>query len=101
MACQWRKANPAKVISYCRQHQRLKRANGGDFTEQEWQLLLSEYSGMCAACGSTERIEADHIVPLSKGGINTRDNMQPLCKLCNTSKQAKTVDYRWNVGHGD
>ena len=41
---------------------------------------------VCTYCGSTERIEADHIVALSRGGLDCRENLQPLCRDCNSRK---------------
>lgn len=34
-------------------------------------------------------LEVDHIMPVSKGGLNTPDNLQTLCWRCNRSKGAK------------
>ena len=34
-------------------------------------------------------LEIDHIIPISKGGITTEDNLQTLCWRCNRSKGAK------------
>ncbi len=48
----------------------------------------------CLACGSQERLELDHIIPVSKGGLTTFDNIQLLCKSCNCSKYNKITDYR-------
>lgn len=42
--------------------------------------------GKCARCGSRERLEYDHIVPLAKGGSNTARNIELLCESCNRSK---------------
>jgi 5-methylcytosine-specific restriction endonuclease McrA len=42
--------------------------------------------GRCAECGSKERLEYDHIIPLSKGGSNTERNIQLLCEHHNRSK---------------
>lgn len=36
----------------------------------------------------------DHVVPLSRGGTNYIDNIQPLCGPCNSQKHAKTIDFR-------
>jgi hypothetical protein len=44
--------------------------------------------GQCANCGSRERLEFDHIVPIAKGGSNTERNVQLLCEACNRSKGA-------------
>lgn len=49
----------------------------------------------CRICGlSVEQephllLEIDHIVPVSKGGLTTEDNLQTLCWRCNRSKGAK------------
>jgi hypothetical protein len=42
--------------------------------------------GKCARCGSREKLEYDHIIPMSKGGGNTVRNIELLCQNCNRSK---------------
>lgn len=42
--------------------------------------------GRCAACGSLERLEFDHIVPIARGGSNSERNIQLLCEQCNRQK---------------
>jgi hypothetical protein len=44
--------------------------------------------GQCARCGSRERLEIDHIVPLAMGGSNTARNFELLCENCNRRKGA-------------
>ena len=45
--------------------------------------------GKCVNCGSNEKLEYDHIIPVVKGGANTFRNIQLLCEPCNRSKGAK------------
>jgi 5-methylcytosine-specific restriction endonuclease McrA len=42
--------------------------------------------GRCVKCGSQQRLEYDHIIPVAMGGGNTARNMQLLCEHCNRSK---------------
>ena len=44
----------------------------------------------CQKCGRrTNDLEVDHIIPISKGGKSTYDNLQTLCHRCNVRKGAK------------
>lgn len=47
--------------------------------------------GKCARCGSREKLEYDHIVPISKGGSNTARNIELLCEKHNRSKSNNVV----------
>ncbi len=40
----------------------------------------------CVQCGAHDYLEFDHIIPHSKGGANTVDNVQLLCRRCNLEK---------------
>jgi hypothetical protein len=51
----------------------------------------------CQACGNSIQkepnllLEIDHVIPVSKGGITSEDNLQTLCWKCNRSKGAKII----------
>lgn len=77
----------------------LKKQVGGSFTLQEWRDLCAYYDYTCLRCGRREpeiKLSADHVIPLSQGGMNSIDNIQPLCFSCNSSKWNKAIDYRVN-----
>jgi hypothetical protein len=42
--------------------------------------------GRCARCGSREKLEYDHIIPVSEGGSSTERNIELLCESCNRAK---------------
>lgn len=42
--------------------------------------------GRCVRCGSAEKLEFDHIIPVARGGSSTERNIQLLCEPCNRAK---------------
>jgi hypothetical protein len=52
-----------------------------------WRKMIREkWEYECAYCGSDENLTIDHIVPQSKGGLDSTKNVVCCCKSCNQSK---------------
>jgi HNH endonuclease len=45
--------------------------------------------GRCVQCGSQEDLEFDHVIPFSKGGSSTPENLRILCRSCNRGRGAR------------
>ena len=45
----------------------------------------------CKICLSKEKLQYDHIIPISKGGKNIVENIQVLCRTCNIRKSNKII----------
>jgi 5-methylcytosine-specific restriction endonuclease McrA len=62
----------------------------------EWELLKKQYNYTCPCCSKSEpevKLTEDHIIPLSKGGSDFIENIQPLCLKCNIKKHTKIIKY--------
>ena len=62
-------------------------------TIREWQQeheLLKE----CVFCGAKEELETDHLIPKSRGGSDSADNLVLSCKTCNTSRNYRGI-FEW------
>jgi 5-methylcytosine-specific restriction endonuclease McrA len=57
-----------------------------DLTPEQWGLLQEGWGG-CAYCGSPSGdLQRDCVLPISRGGRYTLDNVVPACRSCNASK---------------
>jgi len=64
-----------------------------DFAKQRPDLALAliDRDGYeCRGCHAKEALTIDHIWPVSRGGTDDLENLQWLCKSCNSKKSAKT-----------
>lgn len=75
-----------------------KKSNGGNYSLSEWAELCEKYDNKCLCCGAGGvKLTVDHIIPISMGGSNSIDNLQPLCISCNSKKSKKVIDYRYET----
>ena len=68
-----------------------KKALPASLTASQWAAIKVAYRHRCAYCGTKESkrhpITMDHVIPLSKGGGTTPDNIVPACRSCNSAKK--------------
>jgi len=82
-----------------RQNKRAKKeGHFGKIYLINWIYTIHTNGYSCACCkrhGSVVRLTMDHIVPLSRGGKNLPENIQPLCVGCHVEKDRyNAVDLR-------
>lgn len=61
------------------------------FSDRQRERAYLKQKGICPICGehfTLKQMEADHIIPWSKGGKTVDDNLQMLCKKCNKDKSS-------------
>lgn len=80
------KRHPKRIAHLkARRYAREKHADG-KHSFQEWKNLVVEFDNKCAFCRKRKNLTKDHIIPLSEGGTDYIDNIQPLCRNCNSKK---------------
>ena len=88
----WRSANPEKARLFCINRRARLRAQNGKLSSGIIDRLMELQRGKCIVCKVCIRKSGhhlDHIEPLSKGGVNSDENMQLLCPTCNRKKSSK------------
>lgn len=89
-----------KNIFKSKRRARLQHAEG-EYSTMQWLDLIAKYD-KCPGCDrywkdipnikdNVSVITADHSIPLSKGGSNFIENIQPLCYSCNSRKGSKLI----------
>jgi len=87
-----------------RKRRALKAQVKEEFTAEQETFVREAFNHCCFNCKSTQRLEIDHNLPLSKGHALTISNAVLLCKHCNTSKNNNSpssfysTDKLWVLG---
>lgn len=74
-----------------------KELNKSPLSKTQYINTLRYFDFCCAYCGKSlfeNKLEKDHIIALSKGGLTTRFNIIPACRSCNASKNNSDY-YTW------
>lgn len=100
----WYEANKDRAAKYQRQHRIDDRAKARELVLRRRARILNNgvfvisqkeskrlYSSPCFYCGFVGDIQADHVVPISKGGRHSIGNLVSACKKCNLNKKAMFI----------
>lgn len=63
----------------------------GSFTTEDWLEAVAYFGNACAYCGAIVPLTMDHIIPISKFGMNYKYNIVPACPHCNSSKSDRDI----------
>jgi len=95
----WQNGRSQDAAFYNRTRRNRKLNAEGSHTKEEWENLKAKYNHMCLCCKLHEpeiSLTEDHIIPLTKNGTDYIDNIQPLCKPCNSRKYDKIINFSLN-----
>lgn len=90
----WQGGISKNIYFYVARYKNRKLGNGGSHTLGEWETLKAQYNWTCPCCLKNEseiKLTEDHIIPVTKGGSDNIENIQPLCRSCNSRKSNKII----------
>lgn len=91
----WGHQNREKVAANARNYlARRKSARLDAKISKHERAAIVAHARICCACLDPAE-ELDHYIPLSRGGPDALDNLIPLCKSCNASKNDKLPIWEW------
>lgn len=85
------KLNYDKIIRR-RKIQSLRYRNAGIISKKLRNYILKKFNYKCQICNYDKNLTIDHIVPVSKKGMTEENNLQVLCRLCNSKKSDIILD---------
>lgn len=101
-ALSWPKKNPEAFKAIQKRRDERMKAIGGEIPDELKIEIWLDQEERCAYCGITlqfQECETDHLLAVSRGGTNERDNLRVACEHCNRSKGTKTLE-EWQAVRG-
>lgn len=92
-ARRWQAANPEKVREI--DQRRSARLRGAKVDVVSFEAILERDGLICHICsGEVDPLDVhfDHVIPLSRGGAHSEDNIKVAHSFCNLSKGAKLLE---------
>jgi 5-methylcytosine-specific restriction endonuclease McrA len=81
-----------KRTRYAKRRRRRLAKVDNDLTDDQWNELLQAWEAGCAYCRTTDKpLQRDCVMPISRGGRYTFENVVPACASCNASKHNSEV----------
>ncbi len=88
----WEVRSPSTILQVS-EHIRLLMGN----PERQWKIppvnrreVLKRDQHRCQYCKSSRKLTLDHVIPRSRGGLHTWDNVVAACESCNCGKSDRT-----------
>lgn len=91
----WYGLHPEQYVVHSSKRRTAKYANtpiGEMLMSTEWLAILAEAAGHCHYCDKEAKLTLDHVIPLSRGGKHSKDNVVAACVHCNCSKGKQTLE---------
>jgi len=95
----WRERNPFATAALVANGRAKKWHAVSTLTKEEWRIVVEKRGFLCHLCGgqvsleigSPFRLSLDHIIPLSRGGANVKENVAPAHNHCNQKRSDMTL----------
>lgn len=85
----WRAENPERWNEYSRRRRLARKAASiAPFTAEQLIERLSVFGFKCWICG-VDYEAVDHVKPIARGGCHSLANLRPICRSCNSKKNAR------------
>jgi hypothetical protein len=80
------KNNPDKNTIRSHRRRALQKGLRATLTVEQWGICKRYFENKCCYCGKEKKLEREHLIPVTKNGDYSANNIVPSCGSCNRSK---------------